>query len=181
MKNSISIKKAKSTEDFLVAKALIFEYVEWLGYDLSFQNFDNEINTLSSIYGFPNGCLFVAFKNKKAIGIAGIKRFSNEDCELKRMFVQPTSRGFGIGNLLLVKCIKMAKKLNYQTIKLDTADFMKPAIKLYTNNGFVEISSYTHNPYEEARYFELDLSKAWLIKKAHLNSGLFVLYKSIFN
>lgn len=76
------------------------------------------------------------------------------------MFVQPNSRGFNVGKLLLTECIEMAKKLNYYTIKLDTLDFMKSAIKLYTENGFVEISSYRHNPYKEAKYFELCLKKS---------------------
>ena len=75
------------------------------------------------------------------------------------MFVQPGSRGLGIGKLLLASCINIAKKLNYVTIKLDTADFMKSAIKLYTENGFVEIPAYRFNPYDEARYFELNLEK----------------------
>ena len=36
---------------------------------------------------------------------------------------------------------------------------MKAAIKLYTDQGFVEISAYRFNPREDARYFELDLTK----------------------
>ena len=108
-------------------------------------------------YGEPNGGLCLALRNNKAVGIAGIKRFNESECELKRMYVQPGSRGFGIGKLLLNRCIEIARKLNYDTIKLDTADFMKSAIKLYTDNGFLEIPAYRYNPYEEARYFELNL------------------------
>ena len=157
--NKIEIKEVQNAADFLAAKELILEYVKWLGIDLSFQNFDKEINTLEETYSNPNGGLCVALRNEKAIGVAGIKRFSDKECELKRMFVQADSRGFGIGKLLLTKCIEIAKKLDYHTIKLDTADFMKSAIKLYADNGFVEIPAYRYNPYEEARYFELDLKK----------------------
>ncbi|MEO6455329.1 MAG: GNAT family N-acetyltransferase [Ginsengibacter sp.] len=159
MENKIEIKEALHGEDFLAAKELILEYVKWLGIDLSFQNFDKEMDTLQETYGNPDGRLFIALRNNKAVGVAGIKRFSDKECEVKRMFVQHDSRGFGIGKLLLNECIEMAKKLNYYTIKLDTADFMKSAIKLYTYNGFVEISAYRHNPHKEARYFELDLKK----------------------
>ncbi len=155
MDSQIEIKEVKNEADFLAAKKLILEYVQWLGIDLSFQNFDKEIDTLQTTYGEPDGGLFMALRDDKAVGVAGIKRFSNTECELKRMYVQPGSRGFGIGKLLLAECIKLAKKLNYGTIKLDTADFMKSAVKLYADNGFVEISAYRYNPYEEARYFEL--------------------------
>jgi len=159
MENRIQLKLARTTADFLVAKKLIIEYAEWLAFDLSFQNFNDELNTLAQTYGDKNGGLFIATKNDEAVGVAGIKRFSDNECEVKRMFVQADSRGLGIGKLLLTSCIELAIKLNYQVIKLDTADFMKPAIKLYTDNGFTEISAYRHNPHEEARYFELDIKK----------------------
>ena len=157
MKNQVEIIEVKNAIEFSQAKELILEYVKWLGIDLSFQNFDEEIDTLQVTYSEPNGGLCLALRNDKAVGVAGIKRFNESECELKRMFVQPGSRGFGIGKLLLIRCVDIAKKLNYVTIKLDTAEFMKSAIKLYTDNGFVEILAYRYNPYEEAKYFELNL------------------------
>jgi len=159
MENQIEIKEAQHKADFLATKELILEYVKWLGMDLSFQNFDKEMNSLPETYGNRDGRLFIAVRNDKAVGVAGIKRFNEKECEVKRMFVQPASRGLGIGKLLLTECIEAAKRLHYQVIKLDTADFMRSAIKLYTDNGFVEISAYRHNPHEEARYFELSLNK----------------------
>ncbi|MEG3657962.1 GNAT family N-acetyltransferase [Arenibacter palladensis] len=159
MKNSIEIKMAETATDFANAKKLILEYVAWLGIDLSFQNFDKEMAGLPEMYNHEDGGLFIAYINEEAVGIAGIRRFNKNDAEIKRMFVQPNSRGLGIGQLLLNHCIDKARKLNYDTIKLDTADFMKSAIKLYTDHGFKEISAYRHNPHESAKYFELNLKE----------------------
>ena len=159
MKNSIEIKMAETATDFANAKKLILEYVDWLGIDLSFQNFDKEMAGLPEMYNHKDGGLFIAYINEEAVGIAGIRRFNKNDAEIKRMFVQPNSRGLGIGQLLLNHCIDNARKLNYDTIKLDTADFMKSAIKLYTDHGFKEISAYRHNPHESAKYFELNLKE----------------------
>lgn len=159
MKNSIEIKMAETATDFANAKKLILEYVDWLGIDLSFQNFDKEMAGLPEMYNHKDGGLFIAYINEEAVGIAGIRRFNKNDGEIKRMFVQPNSRGLGIGQLLLNHCIDNARKLNYDTIKLDTADFMKSAIKLYTDHGFKEISAYRHNPHESAKYFELNLKE----------------------
>src|SRR4051794_32514210 len=111
MENKIRLKLARTAADFLEAKKLIFEYAEWLAFDLSFQNFNDEINTLPETYGDKNGGLFIATKNGEPVGVAGIKRFSDKECEVKRMFVQTGSRGFGIGKLLLTACIELAKKL----------------------------------------------------------------------
>ncbi|MCM4151723.1 N-acetyltransferase [Arenibacter sp. N53] len=159
MKTNIEIKLAQTTADFLAAKELILEYVDWLGIDLSFQNFDQEMKGLPQMYNLEDGGLFIAYINNEAVGIAGIRRFNEQDCEVKRMYVKPKSRGLGIGQLLLKDCLDTARKLQYKSVKLDTADFMKSAIKLYTDHGFVEISAYRHNPHESAKYFELDLAK----------------------
>ncbi len=167
MSSQIIIKEAKTAADFLETKELIFEYVNWLGISggeeakvtLSAQNFEKEIETLHVTYSYPYGGILLALRNNKAVGVAGIKRFNDMECELKRMFVQPESRGLGIGKLLLTRCIELAQRLNYKTIKLDTLGFMKPAIKIYTDHGFVEIPAYRENTHKEARYFELDLKR----------------------
>ena len=159
MKPNIEIKSALTATDFLEAKELILEYVDWLGIDLSFQNFDQEMAGLPKMYNPGDGGLFIAQINGEAVGIAGIRRFNEQDCEVKRMYVKPQSRGMGIGQLLLKQCLDTARKLEHKSVKLDTADFMKSAIKLYTDHGFEEIPAYRHNPHESAKYFELDLTK----------------------
>ncbi|HWR94875.1 MAG TPA: GNAT family N-acetyltransferase [Flavobacterium sp.] len=167
MEHKIYIKEVQNESDFKAAKELILEYVTWLGIDsdskviatLKSQNFDKEMNSLPETYGKNDGRLFIALTNGKVVGVAGIKRFNETECEVKRMYIQPESRGLGIGKLLLNSCIEMAKTLNYTSIKLDTTSYMKSAIKLYTENGFVEISAYRHNPHDQARFFELNLLK----------------------
>ena len=159
MKNQIEIKAAHTPADFLVAKELILEYIEWLAFDLAFQHIDKELNSLPEMYGGPDGGLVFASINGKAVGVAGIRKYTDKECELKRMYVKPESRGLGIGKLLLTACVEIAKKCNYDVIKLDTTDTMKSAIKIYVDNGFIEIPAYRYNPHEAARYFELKISK----------------------
>ena len=154
---AIQIKIAEHPQDFSEAKKLILDYVTWLGIDLSFQNFDQEINNLENMYNKLDGGLLLASINNQAAGVAGIRKFDNKECELKRMFVKSGFRNLGIGKLLLAGSIELAKRLNYEIIKLDTADFMKAAIKLYKDYGFIEIAQYRYNPHESARYFELNL------------------------
>ena len=156
--NTIEIRSATNAEDFLDARQLIMEYVAWLGFDLAFQNFDQEMADLSAMYNAKDGGLFIAYQNRKPVGVAGLRRFSDTEAEVKRMFVQDEAQGTGIGKLLLQQCIESAKILNYKSIKLDTAAFMHAAIKLYVNHGFVEIPAYRFNPHDHARYFELVLT-----------------------
>ncbi len=156
---TIDIRLAQSEADFKATKQLILAYVTWLGIDLSFQNFDAEMAGLSTVYAAPNGGLLLATVAGVPAGVAGIKKFTDTDCELKRMFVGAECRKLGVGKQLLTEAIILAKNLRYETIKLDTADFMKEAINLYVGAGFVEIPPYRFNPHEEARYFELVLNQ----------------------
>lgn len=179
MENQVIIKEAQTAEDFSEAKRLILQYVNWLNevggpelkVTLSSQKFDIEMETIQETYGEPDGGILLAFKNGIAVGVVGIKRFNEKECEVKRMFVEPESRGLKIGSLLLDKSIELAKRLNYDTIKLDTAGFMESAIKLYTDNNFVEIPAYRLNSHPEARYFELDIRTYYHGTKANLNEG----------
>ena len=160
MKNSdIAIVFARQKTDFQAAEALIREYVAWLGIDLSFQNFDAEMADLPAVYAGPYGGLLLATVDGNFAGVAGIRKFAEGDCELKRMFVRAEYRGLGLGQRLLTASVELAQRLGYATIKLDTADFMGAAIRLYRANGFVEIPAYRHNPHPEARYFELNLHR----------------------
>jgi len=157
IKQVIKIKTAKSQQDFSEGKNIILEYANMLGIDLSFQNFDNEINNLQEMYSEPTGGLILASVNNKIVGVAGIRKFENNDCELKRMYVKKDYRNLGIGKLLLEYAIELSTKLNYNKLKLDTIDSMKSAIKLYLSFGFEEISPYRYKTIESARYFELKL------------------------
>jgi len=156
--NNVFYKLAGNPEDYSLGKELILEYAGLLGIDLCFQNFDKEIINLSDMYSHPEGGLIIAYVDDTAIGVAGIRKFENDVCELKRMYVKYDFRGKGIGRELLDSAIKLAGTLNYKTIKLDTLESMKSAIKLYIACGFVETLSYRHNPDESVRFFELKLN-----------------------
>jgi len=156
-RQEIKIRIAKDENDFNEGKNIILEYVDWLGIDLSFQNFDKEINNLSKMYSEPNGGIILALKNKTVIGIVCIRKFKGENCELKRMFVKKDFRNSGIGRMMLENAIALAKKLNFKRIKLDTDKSMIAAIKLYLEYGFKEISPYRYNPIESAKFYELEL------------------------
>ena len=64
-------------------------YAGWLGVDLCFQNFDEEMAPLPGRYAAPQGRLFYAEVNGKGAGCVGIRHFAEGVCELKRLYVDP--------------------------------------------------------------------------------------------
>ncbi len=95
MTQAFSIIEVNTPSEFKSAELLIREYVQWLNFDLSFQQFDAEMAALAAVYCPPHGRLFLALMDDRPMGVAGIKKFSGEACEVKRMFVRPRRVAWG--------------------------------------------------------------------------------------
>ncbi|MEL6972617.1 MAG: GNAT family N-acetyltransferase [Bacteroidota bacterium] len=155
----IVLRTATTESDYNIAMQLFQEYAADLGFDLSFQNFDQELATIGQQYGPPSGTLSIVLgEDDSPLGCAGIKKFEGTICELKRMYLRPEARGQGVGKKLLQELIAAAKELGYIKMRLDTLPSMSSAIGLYKSFGFYEIEAYRYNPFAEAVFFELDLT-----------------------
>ena len=145
---------AHSSKHFNDALSLFKEYAEWLGIDLSFQNFDKEIKEIEKTYASPKGCVIIAYMNTVAIGCVAVKPIGERISELKRMYVKPAYQHNGIGQTLLNMSLNFALDAGYEKIRLDTLEHMTPAMNLYQKNGFYQIPAYYFNPEKNAVYFE---------------------------
>ena len=77
---------------------------------------------------------------------------------MKRLFVRPGARGFGLGRRLALAALSSGRELGYERMVLDTVPSSMPAaVALYRSLGFVEIAPYRNNPIAGARYFEKQL------------------------
>lgn len=139
------------------AKRLVQEYAASLKVDLCFQGFDEELANFEREYGPPAGRFFLALESGRYAGCAGLRRFSDEACEMKRLYVVPAGRGRGIGEALARRIVDEARRLGYRRLVLDTLPDMTAAQALYRSLGFREIASYRHNPVCGTLFFELAL------------------------
>jgi carbonic anhydrase len=132
-------------------------YAGWLGVDLSFQNFDEEMATLPGRYTAPDGRLFYATVNGQGAGCVGIRPLADGVCELKRLYVDPAFRGLGVGRDLALAGIRAARQIGYRKILLDTLPAMRIAVKLYRELGFDEAPAYYQTAVEGTQFLALDL------------------------
>jgi ribosomal protein S18 acetylase RimI-like enzyme len=145
-------------KDIPVIHQLFIEYQKYLGIDLCFQNFDNELAALPGVYAPAWGRLLLAQYDGKVAGCVALRKMTRQTCEMKRLYVRPEFRGKGIGKELAVRIIEEAKQIGYKRIRLDTLPVMKEAIALYRRLGFKDTTPYYHNPIEGTIYMELKLS-----------------------
>jgi GNAT superfamily N-acetyltransferase len=150
---------AASPADYAVARTLILEYADWLGVDLDFQGFDEEIGDLAGVYGPPAGRLFLAFDGAAPIGCVGLRPLAAEgEAEMKRLFVRPEFRGRGVARRLVRAVIEAAKQIGFCTLRLDTwPPRMAQADAMYRRLGFFPTPPYYNNPVMEVVFYALAL------------------------
>ncbi|MVM35887.1 GNAT family N-acetyltransferase [Spirosoma sp. HMF4905] len=90
----------------------------------------------------PYGQLILAIYDGKLCGLGSLKRINSDIGEIKRMFVDPTSRRIGAGRAILKGLLVEAKKVGYKKVRLDSPKFMEAAHALYRSFGFRDIEAY---------------------------------------
>ncbi len=159
MKNHLPIVPCRTESQIEQVRRLFREYNDFLGVDLSFQGFEQELEDLPGAYAPPDGALLVAEGAKGAAGCVGLRKLEEGICEMKRLYVRPGYRGRGLGRELAVCIIERAHEMGYRRMRLDTLNRLTAANGLYEALGFTIISPYYPNPLPGATYWELDLKR----------------------
>jgi putative acetyltransferase len=154
----LSIKPAESKEELVQVRTLFEEYAAGLDIDLCFQGFDEEKAGLPGNYSPPQGRLLIASWGNAVAGCVALRPLEAGTCEMKRLYVRPEFRKFGVGRKLAERIIQEAVHLGYKTIRLDSLPSMVAARTLYQRLGFREIAPYQTNPIEGAVFLELELN-----------------------
>lgn len=153
--------EVQSAHEYSLAKSLFKEYFETLNIPACFPNFEHELNHLSTLYAPPNGCIILGYFGDALAGCCALRLLQEVNytnaCEMKRLFVRPDFRGYGLGRELADAVITFAKCAGYEHLLLDTLDEMETARELYKDLGFIEIEPYYHNPIPGAHYLMVKL------------------------
>ena len=161
---AIQIVIAQGPDQLAQVRALFVDYAHSLAVDLCFQNFGAELASLPGDYAAPAGALLLALVDGLPAGCGALRPLPDVDyanaCEMKRLFVRPAFRRFGLGRQLAQQLLDLGTQAGYSTLLLDTLDDMEAARGLYTTLGFVEVPPYYYNPIPGAHYLMVDLDSA---------------------
>ena len=138
-------------------RRLFRDYADWIGVDLGFQDFEQELATLPGKYAPPQGRLLLLVRAEQAVGCIALRRFDAHSGEVKRLYVRPAERGRGLGKALAGAIVEAAREIGYRRLMLDTLEPMVEARELYRSFGFTEVPAYYANPLPGAIYMELRL------------------------
>lgn len=157
MQAEFKIIPAETGEALQAVRLLFEEYAASLNFDLSFQNFDEELKQLPAHYAPPDGRLLLAIYQEQAAGCIALRKLRTDVCEMKRLFVRPQFQSLKIGKALTEAIIAEARNIGYFCMLLDTVPTMLRARKLYAALGFEEIAPYCNNPVQGAIFMKLIL------------------------
>jgi GNAT superfamily N-acetyltransferase len=94
----------------------------------------------------PGGAFMVGYVDGRPVCCGGLKRLDDRICEIKKMFIVPERRGQGIARALLRALQDEARRLGYETARLDTGPKQCNARGLYESEGYLEIEDFNGNP-----------------------------------
>ena len=86
-----------------------------------------------------DGAFLVAYLDDAAVGCGAVRRLDQTTAEIKRMYVNPSVRGRGIGRALVEALEREARLIGVTKIVLETGTRLASAIKLYEAMGYAHI------------------------------------------
>lgn len=150
-------------ESIALVRELFAEYAASLNIDLCFQNFEEELAALPGEYRAPRGVLLLALVDGAPAGCVAMRPLPDADdpnaCEMKRLYVRPAFRRFGLGRRLAEALLDEGLRAGYSMMFLDTLDEMEAARELYASLGFEEVPPYYYNPIPGAHYLRASLNR----------------------
>lgn len=153
------LREIKETDNLPIA-AIIRKNLEEVGLDLpGTAYFDPELERLSHFYQhLPNASYWVLVnEHEQVTGGVGIAPFTENLAELQKLYLSPSVKKQGYGQLLLDHALAFAEK-HYQGVYLETSSILSNALQLYAKNDFEALDQ----PLGASGHDTMDI---WLIKR----------------
>ena len=147
----IVVREAAGEDDIAAVRRMLHAYGEYLAANptgaanICIEGYAQELERLPGQYF----ALLLATVDGVAAGCVALRRIPADGlaCKMKRLWVDGTFRGFGLGRRLVEDAIHWAKRQGFETMYLDTVPAAMPeANRLYAAMGFERVERYNENP-----------------------------------
>ncbi len=133
----ITVEPAIGPDDIAAVRELLREYAESIKFQLCFQQFEAELDSLPGAYAPPSGELLLCRVGGAPAGCVATCRWLRGVAEMKRLYVRPEFRELKIGRNLAWLAMGMAHEAGYASMRLETVpDLMPTAVGMYEKLGF---------------------------------------------
>ncbi len=101
----------------------------------------------------PRGSFLIAWSDGLPAGCVAVKGTGGEAAEIKRLWVDPLTRGTGLARRLMAAAEDRSRELGIRVLRLDTNSALPEAVALYRNSGWTGIPRFNDDPYPDL-FFE---------------------------
>jgi DNA-binding MarR family transcriptional regulator/GNAT superfamily N-acetyltransferase len=101
----------------------------------------------------PAGVQLVAYLRAEPVGCGALKHHERAPSEIKRLWVDESIRGLGVGRRVLRELEARAAAHGAASVRLDTHGTLTEAIALYRTTGYVEVAPFNDEPFAD-HWFE---------------------------
>jgi putative acetyltransferase len=157
--DNIEIRTIQSTDNKELASIIRSSLAEFGANKPGTVYYDPTTDHLSELFRTPGSRYLVALVDGEIVGGAGIfpsPGLPENTCELVKMYLTATSRGKGLGKLIIEKCLAFAREAGYRHVYIETMPELKKAVSVYEKFGF----RYLDAPVGNTGHFGCDI---WML------------------
>jgi GNAT superfamily N-acetyltransferase len=107
---------------------------------------DRSISAAADELTPPHGFFVLATLHGEPIGCGALK-CREDHGEIKRMWVDPSSRGLGAGKRILDRLEQLGRDQRLPVLRLETNRALTEAQSLYRSSGYREVKAFNQEPY----------------------------------
>jgi GNAT superfamily N-acetyltransferase len=97
----------------------------------------------------PAGEFLLAYLGSEVVGCGALKHHADAPSEIKRMWVDESARGLGVGRRLLERLEACARDAGASVATLETNRALIEAVALYRSAGYIEVPAFNAEPFAD--------------------------------
>lgn len=101
---------------------------------------DADLHDIERSYLHCGGAFRILDRDGAIAGTCGLFPTSRRSCELRKMYLLPELKGRGLGRRLMDDALRVARRLGFEEMTLETNSRLREALGSYREFGFVEFT-----------------------------------------
>lgn len=153
---TVQVRAARSPADFAAVERMQADMAEWDAAECAALGcpadavkgafYGENASKLRATFDGHGAMMLLAVRDGQVLGHAGFTGFDAKVAEVQKVWLDKAARGAGTGGLLMAELKKAMVAAGYDGACLETASFMRDAIRLYERHGFVRALPFRNSP-----------------------------------